>query len=48
MKEDGERINAYEISFVNNEERDVLEDLGFDVRIILKCILRLISGCGLD
>jgi hypothetical protein len=39
--EDGKRINAYEISFENCEERDILGDLGVDVRIILKCILSL-------
>ena len=41
LKEGGKRINAYVISFANSEERDILEDLGFDVRIILKCILSL-------
>jgi len=41
LKEDGKRTNAYEISFINSEERDIMEDLGFDVRIILKCILSL-------
>jgi hypothetical protein len=41
LKEDGKRKNAYEISFANSEERDILEDLGFDERIILKCVLNL-------
>jgi hypothetical protein len=41
FREDGKRINTYEISFANSEGRYIFEDLGVDVRIILKFISSL-------
>ena len=40
--------NAYIVLVGNVFERDHLEDLGVDDRIILKWILKMLGGRGLD
>jgi hypothetical protein len=44
---EGGQINAYVVLVENVKERNLLEDIGVDRRIVLKWILNKMGGCGL-